>query len=168
MQRACVVSQVLRVNSPFNTITLTLFFFFSFQSACAWSAHQDHRPSWSHRRCVQEEVNSLLPLVSIKCHSSQNPSVRVLLVWSSLESVNYYNLVLLLVWLSCLNESKSVSECRNIIELDDIFMLLRRIFTFISVLILLMISLHVQQITLHTKHVIIWSLLCCIADRKCN
>ena len=93
MQRACVVSQVLRVNSPFNTITLlTLFFFFSFQSACAWSAHQDHRPSWSHRRCVQEEVNSLLPLVSIKCHSSQNPSVRVLLVWSSLESVNYYNL----------------------------------------------------------------------------
>ena len=30
---------------------------FPLQSACAWSAHQDHRSSWSHRRCVQEEVN---------------------------------------------------------------------------------------------------------------
>uniref|UniRef100_A0A3Q3ISX7 Small ribosomal subunit protein uS13 n=1 Tax=Monopterus albus TaxID=43700 RepID=A0A3Q3ISX7_MONAL len=28
------------------------------QSACAWSAHQDHRAPWSHRRCVQEEVKS--------------------------------------------------------------------------------------------------------------
>lgn len=37
-----------------------------FQSACAWSAHQDHRPPRSHRRCVQEEVNSLHLFVAIK------------------------------------------------------------------------------------------------------
>ncbi|KAG9281447.1 40S ribosomal protein S18 [Astyanax mexicanus] len=34
------------------------------QSACARSAHQDHRSSWTYRRCVQEEVN--VALVSIK------------------------------------------------------------------------------------------------------
>ena len=37
------------------------------QAPSAWPAHQDHRSSWSHRGCVQEEVTCLPPcFVSIK------------------------------------------------------------------------------------------------------
>lgn len=43
--------------SPIVTDVLTWFPSLSLQSARARSAHQDHWPSWSHRRRVQEEVN---------------------------------------------------------------------------------------------------------------
>ncbi len=67
---------------------------FSFQSACARSAHQDHRPPWSHRRCVQEEVNSPASLCFNKTPQLSNsacPGVLFHLLWLfSLGSVFFF------------------------------------------------------------------------------
>ena len=56
-----LVQEIMVVMDEIITeFALNFFFFllFSLQSPCAWPAHKDHRPSWSHCRCVQEEVNS--------------------------------------------------------------------------------------------------------------
>lgn len=50
---------------------------FPLQSACPWPAHKDHRPSWTHSWCVQEEVNAHPSVVWIKSEIANLPPVFI-------------------------------------------------------------------------------------------